>query len=315
MATLSQSALRPLLTVLCVFGASPLAAPQATALPPATPNTGFRIAGTVVGKADGHPLGRARITVRDVKDAQKFQFMITSDDGRFEFNRLPSGKYSLEGAKRGFISAAYDQHDQYNTAIVTGAGVDTETLLLRLAPDAVISGKVLDEVGDPVRQAMVMLYIVDHSGGVDQIHQFRAAQTDDQGVYELTPLIPGTYFLSATAKPWYAVHPNSDRSDSETEGQSASAPTGDRSLDVAYPATYYPDVTEAESATPIPVRGGDRVQVDIHLNPVPALRLLFHVPEDGKNGFIYPQLQQPALTALHLSAPMAFAGFRPGSSK
>jgi hypothetical protein len=68
----------------------------------------------------------------------------------------------------------------------------------------------------------------------------------------------------------------------------------DRSLDVAYPVTYYADVTDADSATPIPVRGGDRLQVDIHLNPVPALHLFFHVPGDGRNGFTYPQLEQPA---------------------
>jgi hypothetical protein len=220
--------------------------------------------------------------------------MVTSDDGKFELSGLPAGKYSLEGAKRGFISAGYEQHDQFSTAIVTGAGLDTESLVLRLAPDAVITGRILDEVGEPVRHAMVTLYYVDHSGGLDQIHQFNNAQTDDQGMYEMTPLIPGSYFLSASATPWYAVHPNSEGTNSGPEGQAAPTATIDRSLDVAYPVTYYPDVLDAESAMPIPVRGGDRVQVDIHMNPVPALRLLFHVPGDGRNGFIYPQLQQPA---------------------
>jgi len=220
--------------------------------------------------------------------------LVTSDDGKFEFSGLPAGKYSLEGAKRGFTSAGYEQHDQFSTAIVTGAGLDTESLVLRLAPDAVITGKILDETGDPVRHAMVTLYYVDHSGGLDQIRQFNNAQTDDQGTYEMTPLIPGTYFLSATAAPWYAVHPNSEGTNSGPEGQPASTVPTDRSLDVAYPMTYYPDVLEAESATPIPVRGGDRVQVDIHMNPVPALRLLFHVPGDSTHGFAYPQFQQPA---------------------
>jgi Carboxypeptidase regulatory-like domain len=282
-----------LLIVFYFFGAPPSAAPQAGMPLPAGHPSSFRIAGTVVSKTDGRLLARARITVRDVKDAQKFQSLITSDNGRFEFDGLPAGKYSLTGAKRGFISAAYDQHDQFSTAIVTGAGLDTETLTLKLAPDAVVTGKVLDEFGDPVRHAMVMLYYVDHSGGVDQIHQFRSAQTDDLGEYEMTPLIPGTYFLSANAKPWYAVHPSADRSGSNEE-QIAPAPVVDRSLDVAYPITYYPDVIDADSATPIPIRGGDRMQVDVHLNPVPALHLFFRVPGNGKNGFNYPQFQQPA---------------------
>ena len=276
--------------VLGFFGARDLAVAQtASVTRAATPSSGYRIAGTIVSKADGHPLPRARVTVRDAKDPQKLESIVTSEDGKFEFNNVPAGKYSLAGAKRGFISAAYDQHEQYFTAIVTGAGLDTETLLLRLAPDAVITGKVLDEVGEPVRHASVMLYYDDHGSGIDQIQQVRGTQTDDRGAYEFTPLRPGIYFLSATAKPWYAVHPAS-----EGEDQSATARSPDRTLDVAYPVTYYPDATEAESAAPISVQGGERVQTEIRLNSVPSLRLRFRVPGAGTNGFQVPQIRQSA---------------------
>src|SRR6266446_8033745 len=174
MALFANSVLWLLPTALCLFGSPVLAASQGAPAPPAS---GYRIAGTVVSKADGRPLARARVSVWDVKDTQKSQSVFTSEDGKFQFSGLPAGKYSLEGAKRGFISAAYDQHDRFSTAIVTGAGLDTETLLLRLAPDAVISGKVLDEVGDPVRHGFVTLYYVDHSGGVDEIHLSRSGPT------------------------------------------------------------------------------------------------------------------------------------------
>jgi hypothetical protein len=280
-----------LMMVLCLFGARGLGVAQSPTLAQTRiPGGGYRIAGTVVSKADGRPLARARVIVRNVKNLQSFLSVVTSEDGKFEFSGLPAGKYSLDGTKRGFIPAAYEQHEQFSTAIVTGAGLDTETLLLRLAPAAVIRGKVLDEVGEPVRHAMVTAYYDDHRSGVSQVRQFRSAQTDDQGSYEITPLIPGTYFLSAQATPWYAIHPNS-----EPEGQAGTSASVDRSLDMAYPLTYYADATETDSATPIPIRGGDRVQVDLHLNPVPALRIVFHAPGDGgKNGFTFPQLQQPA---------------------
>jgi hypothetical protein len=228
-----------------------------------------------------------------VKDAKKFQSLVTAEDGKFKFSGLPAAKYSLNGAKRGFISAAYDQHDFFSTAIVTGAAFDTESLILRLAPAAVITGKVLDETGDPIRLAMVAIYIDDHTTGVDQIHRFRVVQTDDQGAYEITPLMPGTYFLSASARPWYAVHPSSEDDaapgGAKPETPASSSSTVDRSLDVAYPTTYYPDVTDADSATPIPIRGGERIDVDIHLNPAPALRLIFRIPTN-----VFPQIQQPA---------------------
>jgi protocatechuate 3,4-dioxygenase beta subunit len=248
---------------------------------------GYRIAGTIVNKIDSHPLARARVTLTDAKKSQSFQFVITSENGKFEFTGVPAGKYSLSGRKRGFIAAAYDQHDQYSTAIVTGVGLDTETLTLRLAPDAIISGKVLDESGDPVRHAQVLLYYNDHSAGADRIHQINNVQTDDQGAYEITPIRPGTYYLSASAQPWYALRPPADAG--ATGVGTRNAPAVDRSLDVAYPLTFYPDVTDADSAAPIPLRGGDHLQIDIHLNPVPALRLLFHL--DTKTGAA-PQLQQ-----------------------
>jgi hypothetical protein len=259
------------LAALCLLGG-----PTGTAAQTASVHgNGYKIAGTVVSKTDGHPLTRARVTVRDTKDPQKFESQVTADDGKFSFTGVPAGKYSLTGARRGFITASYDQHEQFSTAIVTGADLDTEALVLRLAPAAVISGKILDESGEPVRQASVMLYFDDHSSGVDQIRQARGAQTDDQGAYEIPSLSPGTYFLSASAKPWYALHPQSDPAGSRRKGSPEATANFDRSLDVAYPLTYYPDVTDADSAAPIPIRGGEHVQVEIHLNPVPSLHLRF----------------------------------------
>jgi hypothetical protein len=295
MLTLPTS-IRPflLMMVLCLSAAQRLLVAQTANIPQAEiSRDGYNIAGTVVSKTDGHPLVRARVVIRDVKNQQNFTSMITSEDGKFQFSGLPAGKYSLEGAKHGFISANYEQHDQFSTAIVTGAGLDTESLVLKLSPNAVITGKVLDEAGEPVRHATVVLYYLNHQEGIDQIHESRRTQTNDLGTYEITPLTPGTYFLSVSAKPWYAVHRYSDSNNSESQGQADPATAADRSLDVAYPLTYYADVTDADSATPIPMRGGDRLQVDIHLNPVPALRLIFHVSGDN-NGFSFPQLEQPA---------------------
>jgi uncharacterized surface anchored protein len=271
----------------CAFLALGFAAAQSTNSLGAENAPGFyRVAGTVVSKTDAHPLDRARVTLVDAKNSQKSESIITTEDGKFAFENVPAGKYSLTGAKRGFITASYDQHDQFSTAIVTGAGLEIEALVLKLAPNAVVWGRILDEAGDPVRRANIALYYQDHQEGVDQIRMRASAETDDLGDYELPELTPGTYFLSARATPWYAVHPPS------TSGAQDKAAV-DRSLDVAYPVTYYPDVTDSESASPISLKGGERVQVDIHLNPVPALRLLFRVSGDAQHGFVFPHLEQP----------------------
>jgi len=254
------------------------------------PVVGFRIAGTVVNAVGGGPLARARVTILDTRNPQNTQWGITSEDGRFEFKQLVPGKYALRGAKRGFIAADYEQHEQFSTAIVTGAGLDTENLVLRLAPFAVLSGKVLDESGDPVRQATVSLYVEDRRVGVGRIQKIRTDRTDDQGSYEFTPLDAGTYFMSATATPWYVVRPASSR----RQGVGNTPPAVEQSLDVTYPVAYYKDATEPDEASPIPIRGGDHLEADIHLSPVPALHLLFHVPDNGEHGFTMPILQKSA---------------------
>jgi hypothetical protein len=256
------------------------------------PSGPYSIAGTVVNGKTGGELARARVTIADVKNRQSLQSVITGDDGRFEF-RVPAGKYSLDGARRGFIAASYNQHDGYSTAIVTGADLDTESLALRLAPNAVLSGKVLDEFGEPVRHAQVMVYRENRFQGVGRIFRYRGTVTDDQGRYEVTPLDEGTYFVSAKASPWYAVHPSSSG-----EGAASSPPQVDSSLDVAYAITYYGDATEAEDAAPIPVRGGDRLEADIHMNPAPSLHLIVRVAEDSARGMTIPTLQKPVFDGL-----------------
>jgi hypothetical protein len=268
--------------LLCLY---PAFATQGSQMQPA--ETQFRIAGTVVSAVGGSPLSRVRVTITDAKNSKNVQSLLTGDDGRFEF-QVGAGKYALEGAKRGFITASYNQHEQFSTAIVTGAGLDTENISLRLAPAALLNGKVFDEFGDPVRHAVVVLWREDHSAGVSQVLRFRSDRTDDQGSYEFAPLDSGTYFLSVSARPWYAVHPVSLAPD----GRAPRSALVDRNLDVVYPTTYYAGATEAEDATPIPIRGGDHLELDFRLNPVPALHVVVHSDQKGENGFRMPVLQK-----------------------
>jgi hypothetical protein len=256
----------------------------------------FRIAGTVVNSIGGGPVARARVSILDASNPQNLQWTIASDDGRFEFKQVGPGTYGLQGAKRGFISAAYDAHEEYSTAIVTGTGLNTENLVLRLAPAAVISGKIFDESGDPIRNATVTLYRENRRMGMGRIVRIRVDSTDDRGAYEFSRLDPGSYFISVTATPWYAVHPlAAPQPGAENNSAAAGGP-----MDVAYQITYYGDVTEPDDATPIPVRGGDRLEADVHLNPVPSLHLLIHLPEDGKNGFSMPMFFKPAFDGVEI---------------
>src|SRR5580700_4194064 len=57
------------------------------------PSGPYRIAGTVVNAKAGNPLASCRVTITDSKNRQSVKFVISGDDGRFEF-RVPAGKYT-----------------------------------------------------------------------------------------------------------------------------------------------------------------------------------------------------------------------------
>jgi hypothetical protein len=254
---------------------------------------GFKVAGSVVSSTTGTPLKDTRVTLINTRNPREAMWMITREDGRFEFAGMGAGKYSLQGARRGYLLAAYQQHEQYSTAIVTGEEFDTQNLTLRLMPMAMLTGRVLDEYAEGVRDARVMLYVENHRGGATRVTRANFATTDDQGTFELTRLGPGKYYVSVSAKPWYAVHPPSV----SAEGAANAVVAVDRSLDVAYPTTYSGDTTEAEVAEAIVINGGDQAQIDIHLRPAQALHLIFHVADNGAHGFRSPIFQKRSFDA------------------
>jgi 5-hydroxyisourate hydrolase-like protein (transthyretin family) len=250
----------------------------------------YQVSGTVLNKIGGHPLAGVRVTVGDARNRESTKSMLTADDGRFVFH-LPTGKYSLGAEKRGFLPTSYKEHEQFSTAVVTGAGYDTENLALQLAPNPVLRGKVTDESGEPVRNATVTVLQEGHQSGISQIRAVRRVITDDQGNYEATPLEEGTYFVSVQAKPWYGAH-------GRLTGETNDAPPPDSSLDVAYPITYYGDTTAPDEATPIPIRGGARVEADVHLSPVPAMHVIVHVQGSDTTGYSMPMFWGQSLDGM-----------------
>ncbi|HXC46720.1 MAG TPA: carboxypeptidase-like regulatory domain-containing protein [Candidatus Sulfotelmatobacter sp.] len=251
------------------------------------PSVSYKIAGVVVNSVTGAPVAEARISLVDTQTRKGVVGQITSEGGRFEFVGLPAGKFSLNGSKRGYISASYEQHEQFSTAIVTGPELKTDELVLRLDPVALIGGHVRDENGEPVRHAQVTLFRDAHRGGMNRVNRLLVATSDDQGYFDFSSLMPGTYFVSVSAEPWYAVHAASTTANTNA-GYSGVPPT----LDAAYPNTYYSGATEAAGATPIAVKAGEHPEIEVQMNPVPALHILFRTGDDGQHGFPQPQLQK-----------------------
>ena len=271
-------------------------------------NSGYRVAGVVVSAKTGEPLVGARVTLASTRNQRDAGSVVTEEDGRFEFRGLSAGKYSLFGARRGYIAAAYEQHEQYSVAIVTGDGLETENLRLKLQPMATIVGQVIDEYGEGVRQAQVRVFREMHREGTTRVEAVEGGQTDDQGTFEFTPLGPGKYYASASASPWYAVRPPI------LEAAPSYAKGADRSLDVVYPTTFYGGATDSQGAEAILLGAGDRAQIEIRLSPVPSLHLFFHVAMDAQHGYRMPEFQARTFDAMEqgISGSQAWTWPEPG---
>jgi len=109
---------------------------------------------------------------------------------------------------------------------------------------------------------------------------------DDVGNFELPHLLPGAYFACAMGSPWYARRGQTPRGGV----QDPASQTRLAALNVAYPSTCYPDVTDPQAATPVVLAAGDRVEVNLAMHPLPAVHLEVQLPSpDDRRGRIMPQ--------------------------
>ncbi len=247
----------------------------------------YRVAGTVVNAVTGEPVSGAMVALLTVEDSSTFAATESDADGHFDIEHLSAAKFQLTASKRGYCTSFYNQHEDFNSAVVTGEGQDTGSLVFRLAPEAVLSGEVTGDGGDAVESATVLLFKKPngHDPGA-KIQPAGATTTDDTGSYEFPGLTAGEYLLAVRARPWYAIShfSTSLNRQPETEQQAA--------LDAAYPVTFFDSTTDEGSATPLVLASGSRQQANINLHAVPALHIQVQTPRRADGSIAQPDLRQ-----------------------
>ena len=246
----------------------------------------YNVAGRVVNASTGEPVRRATIAVVGEQDGGIVESTQTDAEGRFALEHLAAGKYPLTASRRGYRTGFYDEHEEYNSAIVTGPDQDTTHLEFKLTPEAVIYGVITGDGGEPVENANVAIFKRERGGehgASGDIKEVSGAVTDDTGAYEFTGLEPGEYLIAVIASPWYAMHPPSGPAGADVANENSA-------LDVAYPVTYFDSTTDEASASPIAVEAGGRQEADIALHAVPALRLQAPVAHKA-SGIVQPELR------------------------
>jgi len=180
-----------------------------------------RGAGVVRGRVmstEGRPIPRALVRIAVVAPPERSPaprplirrgLMHTDEDGAFEFADLLAGTYQVTAAKSGFspvgaygplsggssISLIYSIAETFDLA----DGAKREHVDLTLAPWRALSGRVVDERGDPVEGAAVMLYQSRYVNGARRlVEAFSSRFTNDLGQYRIYGVAPGRYIVSAS---------------------------------------------------------------------------------------------------------------------
>ncbi|HET6844579.1 MAG TPA: carboxypeptidase-like regulatory domain-containing protein [Candidatus Angelobacter sp.] len=282
----------------------------------------FKIAGTLIDAVTGAPLSHATLTLAPVMKRDDMRTVVTADGGQFLFENLDKGKYALSAQRRGYISQAFNQHDQYSTSVAVGPDLDSTSLVFKLRPESSILGRIIDNYGEPVANAQVRLFQISVSSGRRGVGMQSRLVTNDEGLYRFSHLPPGDYYLVVSARPWY-VEGNQIRTNIQSKvlqpGQE-----DDPALDMAFPVTFFPGVTEFNSARTIPLGVSGNFPADIILQPVRAAHVRISTRDlDPSRGVTATLTQTVGEMAMDISPVISFSakheieltGFAPGNYK
>jgi hypothetical protein len=286
-------------------------------LAPTAPTTGkWKMSGRVVDAGSGAPLEHAEVFLASALRLNEWRSVIAAEGGRFSFDNLDPGRYELRAQRKGYIRQLLDAHENYNTAVLVGPGLPSEDVVFRLRREASISGRVTDEQNEPVRNARVSLIQAGTFNGRGFSISRESTNTNAEGSYGWAHLPPGKYFIAITAEPWYAVHPSNLHPANTPVGQVQRPPAQERAtssaLDMVYPLTLYPGVTDSAASTPIILSAGDAFTANIVLHAVPSAHVRIPLEEADLNRDVQLSVRQSVLGGLDMSVPVVTAQVAPG---
>ena len=290
--------------------------PQAQTAQQVPPSTGVLV-GVVVDQSNGKPIPDAVVTVTlravlgpppppgpPAPRGFEPQGVLTDPSGRFAFTGLPGGaSLIVQATKSGY------QNSSIGVELRDGERLTNATI--SLTKFASISGRVIDDVGDPVVGLTVRAHRwVYGLSGRPRLDQGVNGHTDDRGAYRIAVLVPGDYVivvpftqatlpLATTTAYMAAAYGDRELSSDiirvtrfpslDVLGSQDARRVGDLVLitepgthyppdpleprrATAYRTTFAPSAPVASSATTITLRSGEeRTGVDVQLTLVPTV--------------------------------------------
>lgn len=205
----------------------------------------YVLTGTVVSSATGAGVPYALVQVDQ-------SAKMADQSGNFRFEGLVSNRVTVQAHKPGFFQEN-EIGDVHAPTIVSMSSTSTN-VVVRLIPEAVISGHVENPEGEPLDGLPVRLRSLQVVNGRQAWQQQGNRPTDEDGNFHIANLRPGTYFVE--------VGPNT-----------RARPLTQQDKFEVIPALYYPGVRELSAATPLRLLPGQRANLEFTTRRVPAYRV------------------------------------------
>lgn len=206
----------------------------------------------------------------------------SSADGAFVFNSVEPGSYRILLEKPAYLSQEYGSKTfQFGgEAIAVVAGEKKTGIEFKAMPQSVLTGKVIDEDGDPVPQTSV---VATQKTKWNRQAYVRNGNTNDIGEFRIEGLTPGRYVLLANAFNRLvlvskAMNMFSNQKAVMIDGvpiQIVSMTTNQLKQEENYPPTFFPSATEETAASIIEVGPGqqiDNLVIRMRKTPIYSIR-------------------------------------------
>jgi hypothetical protein len=241
-------------TLLNILLAQSLMLSQNQALQPGTAH----IIGRVVDAASDAPVAGARVTLTKHVQVPNVTFSpppleaVTNEEGRFAFERLPEGVFSLDVEKDGFAPSKDATTEQ---PFYVGSPQRLNGVKIALERGAVMTGSVRDTRGKPRPDITVMALRTTGTLRDDVPIAQGITQTNHLGEFRIANLYEGKYVLFAMREP---------------TSPSASGPP----IATALAPTYYPATKDRQTAEVLDVRSGQTLSdLQISMPSMPAFQV------------------------------------------
>lgn len=211
-----------------------------------------RLSGRVVAADANKALARAVVQLVTAGTDEP-RWVWTDADGRWQFSRVPPGRYTLLISKTGYVTLRYGQLRPFEPGkpIVVGAGQVLDRLDVALPRGAAIAGRISDEHGNPISGVLVRAMRYRYADGQRRLTPVTegffsfvtgdGAITDDLGQYRLYGLSPGDYYVAVGIGP-------------------PATPEGQADDGVGYAPTFYPGTASLAQAERVTLRVGQDAQ-------------------------------------------------------